>query len=151
MANNNLQVMRTQTAALKKALKLVHFDKILGMYLVVYFITSLLIWAFDDDIKDISDALWFTFASVTTIGYGDLVAYSVVARVLTVLLTIYSMAVVAIFTGIIAGFFMSIVKTESHAIAREFLSNLRRLPDMSHEELVEISERAKRFLDSDDS
>lgn len=70
MANNNLQVMRTQTAALKEALKLVHFDKILGMYLVVYFITSLLIWAFDDDIKDISDALWFTFASVTTIGYG---------------------------------------------------------------------------------
>ena len=37
---------------------------------MVYFITSLLIWAFDDDIKDISDALWFTFASVTTIGYG---------------------------------------------------------------------------------
>ena len=31
MANNNLQVMRTQTAALKEALKLVHFDKILGM------------------------------------------------------------------------------------------------------------------------
>ena len=136
MVNNNLHVMRVQTTALKRALKLVHFDKILGMYLVIYFITSLLIWAFDDDIENLSDALWFTFASVTTIGYGDLVAYSVVARVLTVLLTIYSMAVVAIFTGIIAGFFVSLVKSESHAVAREFLTELKRLPEMDLEELV---------------
>ena len=149
MVNNNLHVMRVQTTALKRALKLVHFDKILGMYLVIYFITSLLIWAFDDDIENLSDALWFTFASVTTIGYGDLVAYSVVARVLTVLLTIYSMAVVAIFTGIIAGFFVSLVKSESHAVAREFLTELKRLPEMDREELVEISERAKRILSED--
>ena len=149
MVNNNLHVMRVQTTALKRALKLVHFDKILGMYLVIYFITSLLIWASDDDIKNLSDALWFTFASVTTIGYGDLVAYSVVARVLTVLLTIYSMAVVAIFTGIIAGFFVSLVKSESHAVAREFLTELKRLPEMDREELVEISERAKRILSED--
>ena len=151
MANNNLHVIKTQTAALKRSLKLVHFDKILGVYLVIYFITSLLIWAFDDDIKDLSDALWFTFASVTTIGYGDLVAYSPMARILTVLLTIYSMAVVAIFTGIIAGFFVSLVKTESHAIAKEFLTELQRLPEMSHEELVAMSEKAKGFLNSDDS
>ena len=151
MENNNLNVMRAQTTALTRALRMVHFDKILGMYLVVYFVTSLLIWAFDDDIKDLSDALWFTFASVTTIGYGDLVAYSVIARILTVLLTIYSMAVVAIFTGIIAGFFVSLVKSESHAVAKEFLNDLQRLPEMSREELVEVSERAKRFtLRNDD-
>ena len=56
------------------------------------------------------------------------------------------MAVVAIFTGIIAGFFVSLVKSESHAVAREFLTELKRLPEMDHEELVEISERAKRIL-----
>ena len=150
MDNNDLHVMRAQTTALKRCLKLVHFDKILGVYLIVYFVTSLLIWAFDGDIKDLSDALWFTFASVTTIGYGDLVAYSVVARVLTVLLTIYSMAVVAIFTGIIAGFFVSLVKSESHAAAREFLRDMTRLPEMSHEELVELSERAKRFMEREE-
>ena len=60
------------------------------------------------------------------------------------------MAVVAIFTGIIAGFFVSLVKSESHAAAREFLRDMTRLPEMSHEELVELSERAKRFMEREE-
>jgi len=147
MAQNTAGVMRNQLSMLIRSLKLVHFDMILAVYLVVYFIFSLFIWSCDPDIKDLSDALWFTFQTVTTIGYGDLQATSVLGRALTVILAIYSIAIVAIFTGIIAGFYVEIVKLKNKEDVTEFLENLERLPEMDHDELVRISERAKELSD----
>jgi len=147
MAQNTAGVMRNQLSMLIRSLKLVHFDMILAVYLVVYFIFSLFIWSCDPDIKDLSDALWFTFQTVTTIGYGDLQATSVLGRALTVILAIYSIAIVAIFTGIIAGFYVEIVKLKNKEDVTEFLENLERLPEMDHDELVKISERAKELSD----
>jgi exosortase/archaeosortase len=147
MAQNTAGVMRNQLSMLIRSLKLVHFDMILAVYLVVYFVFSLFIWSCDPDIKDLSDALWFTFQTVTTIGYGDLQATSVLGRALTVILAIYSIAIVAIFTGIIAGFYVEIVKLKNKEDVTEFLENLERLPEMDHDELVKISERAKELSD----
>lgn len=140
-------VMRTQTSILLRSLKLVHFDKILAVYLLVYFVFSLFIWYCDPDIKDLSDALWFTFQTVTTIGYGDLQATSVLGRILTVILAIYSIAVVAIFTGIIAGFYVEVVKAKGNEEVVSFLRTLEKLPDMDHDELIRISERAKELAE----
>lgn len=140
-------VMRTQASILLRSLKLVHFDKILAVYLVVYFVFSLFIWYCDPDIKDLSDALWFTFQTVTTIGYGDLQATSVLGRILTVILAIYSIAVVAIFTGIIAGFYVEVVKTKGNEEVLNFLATLERLPEMDRDELVRISGRAKELAE----
>ena len=140
-------VMRTQTSILLRSLKLVHFDKILAVYLVVYFVFSLFIWYCDPDIKDLSDALWFTFQTVTTIGYGDLQATSVLGRILTVILAIYSIAVVAIFTGIIAGFYVEVVKAKGNEEVVSFLRTLEKLPDIDHDELIRISERAKELAE----
>lgn len=125
--------------------RFVHFHEMFVTYLIVYFILSLIIWALDPDIHDLSDALWFTFQTGTTIGYGDLIVNNPFARLLTVLFSIYSMVMVAIFTGILAGYFVEVVKTEAKESATRFLMDLERLPEMSHEELVEMSERAKRF------
>jgi voltage-gated potassium channel len=123
---------------------MIHFEATLMVYPVVYFVFSLLIWHFDPDIKDLSDALWFTFETATTIGYGDLLVNSVIGRALTVILSLYSIAIVAIFTGVIAGFYVKLVKIKTRNSARKFLSDLERLPEMSKEELEDLAERAKR-------
>lgn len=83
----------------------------------------------------------------TTIGYGDLIVNNTLARAVTVLFSVYSMALVAIFTSILAGYFVEIIKTEAKESAVKFLLDLERLPDMTHDELVELSERAKKFAD----
>ncbi len=145
MDENTSGIMRTQMSILIRSLKLVHFDKILAVYLVFYFIFSLFIWYCDPDIKDLSDALWFTFQTVTTIGYGDVQATSVLGRILTVILAIYSIAIVAIFTGIIAGFYVEVVKAKGNEEVMNFLNTLERLPEMDHDELVRISERAREL------
>ena len=56
-----------------------------------------------------------------------------------------STAIVAVFTGIIAGFYVELMKVKSMDSARRFLDDLERLPEMSKEELEELSERARRF------
>ena len=80
------------------------------------------------------------------IGYGDELVNNGFARILTVLFSIYSIVLVAIFTGILAGYFVEMIKSEAKDSAVQFLLDLERLPEMSHEELVELSERAKKFL-----
>ena len=51
------------------------------------------------------DALWYCFAVVTTIGFGDMVVLTPVGRVLTVVLGIYGLVVVAVITSIIVNFY----------------------------------------------
>ena len=140
------KILRDQFNLIARCYKLVHFDELVITYLIVYFIVSMIVWALDPDIHDLSDALWFTFQTGTTIGYGDLIVNNPIARFITVLFSIYSMALVAVFTGIIAGYFMEVVKSGAKDSAAKFLTDLERLPEMSHEELVDLSNRVKRFL-----
>ena len=51
------------------------------------------------------DALWYCFAVVTTIGFGDIVATTTIGRVLTVILGLYGLVVVAVITSIIVNFY----------------------------------------------
>ena len=51
------------------------------------------------------DALWYCFAVVTTIGFGDFTVTSHVSRVLSVILGIYGIIVVALITSIIVNFY----------------------------------------------
>lgn len=51
------------------------------------------------------DALWYCFAVVTTIGFGDIVVTNVVCRILSVILGLYGILVVAAFTSVIVNFY----------------------------------------------
>ena len=51
------------------------------------------------------DALWYCFAVVTTIGFGDFSAIRPLTRILSVILGIYGIIVVALITSIIVNFY----------------------------------------------
>ena len=146
MALISLHSVIDQFRMIHRSYKLVHFDKMFSFYVLVYLIVSLIVWLLDPDVEHFSDALWFTFQTATTIGYGDELVNNGIARIVTVLFSIYSIVLVAIFTGILAGYFVEIIKSEARDSAVNFLLDLERLPEMSHEELVELSRRAKKFL-----
>jgi hypothetical protein len=52
-----------------------------------------------------TNALWYCFAVVTTIGFGDMTAVSAIGRILSVILGIYGIVVVALITSIIVNFY----------------------------------------------
>lgn len=58
-----------------------------------------------------TNALWYCFAVVTTIGFGDMTAVSTIGRILSVVLGIYGIVVVALITSIIVNFYGEMKKS----------------------------------------
>ena len=77
---------------------------IFGLVLLIVAFSWVLMYM-DPGINRFTDALWYCFAVVTTIGFGDLTAGSAIGRVLTVILGIYGIIVVALITSIIVNFY----------------------------------------------
>ena len=56
-------------------------------------------------ITSFPEALWYCFAIVTTIGFGDIAAVTPIGRVLSVILGLYGLVVVAVITSIVVKFY----------------------------------------------
>ena len=80
---------------------------LLGMLLLIVSF-SLVFMHNEENIHSFEDALWYCFAIVTTIGFGDFTAVTLVGRILTVILGIYGIVAVAILTSIIVNFYNEI-------------------------------------------
>ena len=71
----------------------------------------------EEHITNFWDAMWYCFAVVTTIGFGDFYATSLAGRILTIVLGIYGIVVVAILTSVVVNFYNEVSsKTKSRDI-----------------------------------
>ena len=77
---------------------------ILGLILMIVACSSIFT-TLEDNMVDYWDALWYSFALVTTIGFGDITATTLIGRALSVFLGIYGIVVVAIITSVIVNFY----------------------------------------------
>ena len=66
---------------------------------------SLILMHIEPAMPRFGDAIWYCFAVVTTIGFGDIVAATPIGRVVSVILGIYGIVVVAVITSIIVNFY----------------------------------------------
>ena len=73
--------------------------------LVLMVCFSFVFVAMEPDIATFPDALWYCFAVVTTIGFGDIAAITPIGRILTVILGLYGLIVVAVITSIVVNFY----------------------------------------------
>jgi len=60
------------------------------------------------------DALWWSVATLTTIGYGDIFPITAFGRILAAVIAILGIGIVAIPTGIIASGFTELVQKNAH-------------------------------------
>ena len=78
---------------------------ILGLLLLIVAFAYVISFSDSDTIHSFGDALWYCFAIVTTIGFGDFTVTTLIRRVLSVILGIYGIVVVALITSIIVNFY----------------------------------------------
>ena len=130
---------------LKSILVRTHADKILLTYLVFVVIAALIIQMVDPGINRFVDALWYCYAVISTAGFGDIVVTTFPAKVVSVLLTVYSIVVIALVTGVIVNYYQLIQIRQKDTLA-SFSDRLQRLPELSKEELEEMSANAKEFF-----
>jgi hypothetical protein len=97
---------------LKRIIRKTYALEILSGIVLLIIAFSFILTAFEDNITTFGDALWYCFAIVTTIGFGDLTATSIVGRIMSVILGIYGIIVVALITSIIVNFYGEMKKEE---------------------------------------
>ena len=96
---------RISFSVLKKIVVKTHAAEIIFGLVLLIVTFSLLLTFFEPNMSSFPDALWYCFAIVTTIGFGDLTAVTAFGRVLSVILGAYGIIVVALITSIIVNFY----------------------------------------------
>lgn len=132
---------------LRRVMRETGASKIWLGFLVLFFASALAIWLIEPEMKTYGDALWYCYSVVTTVGFGDTIAQHIVSRVLSVVLSIAAILVIALVTGVIVNFYTEVTSLKNKETVVAFMDRLERLPELSHDELVEISERVKEFRD----
>jgi len=103
---------RMKFKAMYSIIKKTFAIEILYGLFVLIIACSFIFYIMEDSIPTFGDALWYSFAIVTTIGFGDFVTLSTVGRILSVILGIYGLIVVAVLTSIIVNFYNETTKRE---------------------------------------
>lgn len=73
--------------------------------LAIMVASALVLLTVEEAFTTFGDSIWYCFAVVTTIGFGDFVATTLIGRLITVLLGVYGIVAVAVITSIIVNFY----------------------------------------------
>lgn len=122
-----------------------HADRILLGFVLFLLADAAIIQIVEPDINRYGDALWYCYAVISTAGFGDIVAMTLIGKTCSVLLTIYTLFVVAIVTGVVVNFYTQLVELQRKETLAAFMDKLERLPELSKDELETISRNIKRY------
>ena len=131
---------------LKGVLKRTHADRLISGFVVFFLLDAFLIMLVEPGINNYRDAIWYCYAVFSTAGFGDLVAVTVPGRILSILLTVYTILIVALVTGVVVAFYNDVVSMEYKASKAEVLDKLEKLETLSKGELSELSEKIRKIV-----
>ena len=118
-------------------------DKILVGFVVFLLIVSAALCLVEPTIMTYGDAIWYSFSVVTTIGFGDYAAATLIGRTLTMILGLDGLIVVALIPGVLVGYYLDFVQKKADDTIGVFLEKLERLDELSKDELRQISKKVK--------
>ena len=115
------------------------------MFVALFLLASTIVWLSEPGIETLENSAWLMFQVVTTIGLGDFTCVSLAGRAAAVVLSTYSVLYLALITGAVVSYCQERMHARRNASVAHFLDQLEHLPELSHDELVELSEAAKRY------
>ena len=141
MRRRNIRPLRLFFDILRQS----HTYKLLIGYIVFVFVIALLILITDKNINTFGDALWYCYAVLSTVGFGDITVTGTLPRLLSLVLTVYSVVVIAIITGAIVNLYTRITEIDLEETMDTFINELENLQELDREELKSLSARVIEF------
>lgn len=132
----------------KEILNRTHADKILLGFIGFFFLAAFIIWMVEPEFHTFRESIWYCYVAIATIGFGDIVAATFIGRTCTVILSIYSIFVIAVITGVIVNYYIQIIELRKKETLTHLMDKLERLPELNTEELKEISKKVKYFREN---
>ncbi len=126
-------------------IKNTYADKVWSQFLIGYFVSAFLVQLVEPEINGYGNGLWYLFAAATTVGFGDMAAVTLIGRLLTVYIAVSGMLVVAVVPAVIINFYQEAIQLRQKETVTAFLEQLEHLPELSKEELQELSDQVKQL------
>lgn len=117
---------------------------VLSSFLVFFFAAALALLVIDPAIASFSQAIWYCYAVVTTVGFGDVVVSTVLGRWITFALSAYAIIALAIVTSVMVNYYTQTLELQQKESFATLMDKLEHLPDLSPEELAEISAQVRK-------
>ena len=124
-------------------LKKLNVDKIIASFAILTIVCSFILARVEPQIENIWDGIWYCFIAFTTIGFGDIIATTFIGKIITIIITICGIILVAIITGVLVNYYEEINRIKVKESTELFLDKLEKLPELSKEELKQISDKVK--------
>ena len=96
---------RINFRTLRKIIRKTYTVEIIFGMLLLMVAFSVLLTSIEKGMETFGDAMWYCFALVTTIGFGDISATTIIGRILSVILGAYGIIVVSLITSVIVNFY----------------------------------------------
>ena len=122
--------------------------KLFTSFLIFFILVALVLRLVEPNINTIFDSFWYCFIAFSTIGFGDIVATTVIGKFITVILSLYGILVIAMITGTIVSYYTEYLNNKQGDTISIFLEKLQNLPKLSKEELENISENIKKLINN---
>lgn len=92
-----------------------------------------------ETIHSFGDAIWWSYVTATTVGYGDISPKTSLGRLIAGILMITGIGFIGMLTGTIATFFLNrIKKEESKNLPKDKIVNLSEFSDMQYKEIMDF-------------
>ena len=114
-------------------------------YLIILLISGFILSLIEPQVHGIFEGFYFTFVASTTIGFGEIVPVTIRGRIITIIVTLFGVLTGAMVPGVVVAYYTEYLKIKEKETVSTFLEKLERLPELSKEELTELSERVKKF------
>ena len=115
--------------------------KIFFGYLGLLIIGGSVLCLIEPQINTMFDGFYYSFVASTTIGFGDITPVTIAGKIITVLMTIAGILTVAMVPGVVVAYYTEYLKAKESETISAFLEKLEHLPDLSQEELQELSDK----------
>jgi Ion channel. len=95
-------------------------------------------------VKSFWDSLWWALATVTTVGYGDIVPETPAGRVIGAITMLVGIGVYSAFIGLVAATLTQISRAQGNPELEDIKSRIDRLESLNERELEELVGSIKR-------
>ncbi|WP_405305456.1 potassium channel family protein [Methanobrevibacter sp.] len=122
-------------------LKKTYLDKIIAITIVFIVIVTILVWQVDSNIIDFRTAIWYTFVSMTSTGYGDVVPASSSGRLIGIVAMVGGIIIFSLITAIISSAYVSKLNRDKRNDLESKIDYLTSEVEKLNEKIDEMNKR----------
>ena len=134
-------LIRDDQKVVSNFLKKTYLDKIIVISIIFIVIVTVLIWFADSNITDFKTAIWYTFVSMTSTGYGDVVPSSTSGRIIGIVAMVGGIILFSLITAIISSAYVSRLNREARSDLESKIDSLTSEVEKLNKKIDELNEK----------